>query len=63
MVLSTGAAFIALFEGLCDMYTEVVQGSYGGEAITYEDFHQNHTIELLDESYSWAKSARASGPR
>jgi hypothetical protein len=48
---------IVLFEGFCDLYAEVVDGSYGAETITYRQFHEKYMVRLLDRAWTWAVHA------
>ncbi len=50
-------ALVALFESFCDMYLEVIKGSYGAAKITYTRFHQNYMRRLLDKAQKWAEQA------
>jgi hypothetical protein len=50
-------ALVALFEGFCDMYLDVIKGSYGSSEITYLRFHDNYMQRLLKRALAWAKEA------
>jgi hypothetical protein len=51
-------ALIALFEGFCDMYGELINGSYGAGDIPYRDFHGAYLSPLLEEAEAWAAQAQ-----
>jgi hypothetical protein len=48
-------ALVALFESFCDMYLDVIKGSYGAAEITYARFHQNYMRRLLERAGRWAE--------
>ncbi len=50
-------ALVALFEKFCDMYLDVIKGSYGAAEITYRRFHQTYMRRLLDRAGRWAEQA------
>ncbi len=47
-------AIIALFEKFCDMYADVVAGSYAASEITYRVFHRQYVSRLLGKAEAWA---------
>ncbi|MGN6372325.1 MAG: hypothetical protein ACTHM1_04960 [Solirubrobacteraceae bacterium] len=51
-------ALIALFEGFCDMYGELINGSYGAGDITYADFYRSYLEPLLEDAEAWAEQAQ-----
>jgi hypothetical protein len=48
-------ALIALFESLCDMYADVLGGTYGSGSITYQKFHVDYMRRLLSGAEDWAE--------
>jgi hypothetical protein len=50
-------ALIALFEDFCDMYGELINGSYGAGNIAYRDFCAGYLSPLLEDVETWAKHA------
>ena len=45
---------VSLFESFCDMYQDVIKGSYGAGEITYSKFHQKYMSRLLERAELWA---------
>ena len=50
-------ALIALFEKFCDVYSELIAGSYGAGNITYKQFHERYVRRLLTRAEAWARVA------
>jgi hypothetical protein len=50
-------SLIALFEKFCDMYSELISGSYGVGEITYKQFHEKYVRRLLERCEAWAEKA------
>lgn len=48
-------ALVTLFESFCDMYQDVIEGSYGAAEITYARFHDRYMSRLLDRALAWAR--------
>lgn len=46
---------VTSFESFCDMYQDVVDGSYGAAEITYTTFHDRYLSRLLEHALAWAR--------
>jgi hypothetical protein len=51
-------SLIPLFEKFCDMYSELIGGSYGAGEITYKQFHEKYVSRLLARAQAWAEKAK-----
>jgi hypothetical protein len=51
-------SLIALFEKFCDVYSELISGSYGVGEITYKQFHEKYVRRLLERAEAWAEKAQ-----
>jgi hypothetical protein len=49
---------IALFEKFCDLYADVVGGTYGAGSITYRRFHADYMRRLLRAALAWARERK-----
>ncbi|MGH9126910.1 MAG: hypothetical protein ACRDZ8_19595 [Acidimicrobiales bacterium] len=48
-------ALVTFFESFCDMYQDVLEGSYGSAEITYAEFHTRYLSRLIERALVWAR--------
>lgn len=50
-------SLIGLFENFCEVYSQLISGSYAEGEITYRQFHELYVSRLLERAKAWAEKS------